>query len=46
MIASVMKDINELTSDIRDQTKLQGTKIEVIDEELGSAAENVENANE
>ena len=45
MLASVMKDINALTHDIKDQTRLQGTKIDVIDEDLGSATENVEQAN-
>ena len=46
LIATVMRDINSITSDIKDQTKLQGTKLEKVDQELGGAAENVENANE
>jgi len=46
LVATVMRDINSITKDIRDQTQLQGTKLNVIDEELGGAADNVENANE
>ena len=46
MVAAVVRDINDLPADIKDQKRLQGTKMEQIDEELGGAAENVENANE
>ena len=41
-----MRDIADITQDIRDQTRLQGEKMDVIDEELHGAADNVEAANE
>lgn len=41
-----MRDVRDITGDIEAQTKVQGTKLEVIDEDLGNAAENVEEANE
>ena len=37
MVAAVMRDISDLTTDIKDQPRLQGTKMEKIDEELGAA---------
>ena len=41
-----MRDVRDITGDIESQTKVQGAKLEVIDEDLGNAAENVEEANE
>ena len=41
-----MRDVRDITGDIEAQTKVQGAKLEVIDEDLGNAAENVEEANE
>ena len=41
-----MRDVRDITGDIEAQTKVQGAKLEVIDEDLGNAAENVEDANE
>ena len=46
MVAAVMRDINSLTVDIREQTQLQGSKLEKVDEELAGAADNVELAND
>ena len=41
-----MRDVRDITGDIEAQTKVQGAKMEVIDEDLGQAAEHVEEANE
>lgn len=46
MVAEVMRDINSLTADIKEQTNFQGEKLLKVDEELAGAAENVENAND
>ena len=46
MLANLMQDINTMTGDIKDQTTLQGAKLDVIDDELGDAADNVQQANE
>ena len=46
MLANLMQDINTMTGDIKDQTTIQGGKLTQIDEELGGAADNVQNANE
>ena len=46
MLATLMQDINTMTGDIKDQTQLQGEKLETIDDEIGGAADNVEQANE
>mmetsp|Transcript_21639 Transcript_21639/g.28982 ORF Transcript_21639/g.28982 Transcript_21639/m.28982 type:complete len:121 (+) Transcript_21639:689-1051(+) len=43
---SLMRDVRDITGDIESQTKIQGEKMEVIDEDLGGAADNVEQANE
>ena len=45
-LATLMRDINEMTGDIKEQTNIQGDKLVKVDEELGDAAENVEMANE
>ena len=45
-LAVLMRDINDMTGDIKDQTQLQGKKLVEVDEELGNAAENVEQAND
>ena len=45
-IEKIMRDINDITSDIKDQTKLQGNKMELVDEEMIGAYDNVEQANE
>ena len=42
MLANLMQDINTMTGDIKDQTTLQGAKLDVIDDELGDAADNVQ----
>eukprot|EP00354_Favella_ehrenbergii_P010102 CAMPEP_0170476500 /NCGR_PEP_ID=MMETSP0123-20130129/17887_1 /TAXON_ID=182087 /ORGANISM="Favella ehrenbergii, Strain Fehren 1" /LENGTH=55 /DNA_ID=CAMNT_0010747545 /DNA_START=703 /DNA_END=870 /DNA_ORIENTATION=+ len=39
---SLMRDVRDITGDIESQTKIQGQKMEVIDEDLGGAADNVE----
>ena len=45
-LAALMRDINDMTGDIKDQTTLQGNNLIKVEEELGDAAENVEQANE
>ena len=46
LIHGLMRDLNSMTQDIRQQTDLQGSKLAKVDEELGEAAMNVEHANE
>ena len=44
-LAALMRDINDMTGDMREQTQIQGNKLVSVDNELGDAAENVELAN-
>ena len=46
LVSETMKNIGELTADIKEQTQLQGTKMDLIDEDLVGAQDNVEEAND
>lgn len=45
-LAALMRDLSDMTGVIKEQTQIQGGKLQTVDNELGDAAENVEQANE
>ena len=45
-LAALMRDINDMTGDIKEQTNLQGQNLIKVEEELVDATENIEHANE